>query len=66
MIEETKNLWEEIFDQPYEKAGGSAIGRALAVKPPFYWEVTDTDVNTKYRSLVPRFLLEVSSLRFSA
>ncbi|XP_027114744.1 uncharacterized protein [Coffea arabica] len=57
-IEEAKNMWEEIFDRPYEKAGGSAIGRAVHVKPPFYWDASDTDVNTKYRSLVPRFLLE--------
>ncbi|KAL3538209.1 hypothetical protein ACH5RR_001575 [Cinchona calisaya] len=58
VIEQTKFAWEEIFDQPYEKAGGSAIGKVIDVKPPFYWDVTDTDVNTKYKSLVPRFLLE--------
>ncbi|KAK4339693.1 hypothetical protein RND71_041155 [Anisodus tanguticus] len=58
-IEETKELWERIFDQPYEKAGGLAIGKPVDVKPPIYWEVTDTDVNTKYSSMLPRFLLEV-------
>ncbi|XP_057778768.1 glycine-rich domain-containing protein 2 isoform X2 [Salvia miltiorrhiza] len=56
--EETKMLWERTFDQPYEKAGGAAIARPI-VEPPFYWDVTNTDVNTKYKSLVPRFLFEV-------
>ncbi|CAN4108843.1 unnamed protein product [Withania somnifera] len=58
-IEDTKKLWERIFDHPYEKAGGLAIGKAVNVKPPIYWEITDTDVNTKYASMFPRFLLEV-------
>ncbi|XP_042049831.1 glycine-rich domain-containing protein 1-like isoform X1 [Salvia splendens] len=57
-MEETKMLWEKPFDQPYEKAGGAAITRPI-VEPPFYWDVTNTDVNTKYKSLVPRFLFEV-------
>ncbi|KAL1549563.1 glycine-rich domain-containing protein 1 isoform X1 [Salvia divinorum] len=57
-MEETKMLWEKTFDQPYEKAGGAAITRPI-VEPPFYWDVTNTDVNTKYKSLVPRFLFEV-------
>ncbi|CAI9103462.1 OLC1v1001943C1 [Oldenlandia corymbosa var. corymbosa] len=56
-IAETKDLWEEVFDQPYEKAGCLAIGRSN-VKLPLYWDVTDIDVNTKYKSLMPRFLLE--------
>ncbi|KAM3378045.1 glycine-rich domain-containing protein 2 isoform X1 [Capsicum galapagoense] len=58
-IEDTEKLWDRIFDQPYEKAGGLAIGKAVDVKPPIYWEVTDTDVNAKYSSMLPRFLLEV-------
>ena len=61
-VEETKNLWEATFDQPYEKAGGEInfdIDRVVPIKPPVYWEVSDTDVNTKYKSLLPRFLLEV-------
>lgn len=59
-IEETKKLWERTFEQPYEKAGGTAIGKDVMVKPPIQWEVTGTDVNTKYKSMLPRFLLEVS------
>ncbi|CAK7340610.1 unnamed protein product [Dovyalis caffra] len=62
-VEETKKLWERAFDQPYEKAGGAieygGARVASIVKPPVYWEVSDTDVNTKYKSLLPRFLLEV-------
>jgi len=61
-VEETKKLWERAFDQPYVKAGGAIEfgGVASIVKPPVYWEVSDTDVNTKYKSLLPRFLLEVT------
>lgn len=58
---ETKNLWEKTFDQPYEKAGCPSISRPL-VDEPLYWDVTDTDVNTRYKSLVPRFMFEVSGL----
>lgn len=59
-VEETKKLWEQTFDEPYEKAGCEAIGRVRKVKSPIYCEVTDIDVNTKYKSMLPRFLLEVS------
>ncbi|KAJ6694501.1 hypothetical protein OIU85_005206 [Salix viminalis] len=60
-VEETKKLWERTFDQSYVKAGGVIEfgGAASVVKPPVYWEVSDRDVNTKYKSLLPRFLQEV-------
>ncbi|KAI3774418.1 hypothetical protein L1987_48973 [Smallanthus sonchifolius] len=54
-LEVMKKLWERVFDQPYEKAGCPAIDD---VKPLIHWEVKDTDVNVKYRPLLPRFLLE--------
>ncbi|KAL2490450.1 Protein of unknown function (DUF1399) [Abeliophyllum distichum] len=57
-IEETKMLWERTFDQPYEKAG-AAIGSTVTIETPFYWEVSDIDVNTRYKSMVPRFLFEL-------
>ncbi|KAF3454554.1 hypothetical protein FNV43_RR05002 [Rhamnella rubrinervis] len=61
-VEETKNLWETTFDQSYEKAGGGIVLeseiRSIS-KPPIYWNVSDTDFNTKYKSMLPRFLLEV-------
>ncbi|KAL4588397.1 hypothetical protein LXL04_001281 [Taraxacum kok-saghyz] len=59
-LEMTKKLWEKLFDQPYEKAGCTAIGGVNP--PPLHWEVTDSDVNVKYRPLLPRFLLEVNIL----
>ncbi|XP_051144445.1 glycine-rich domain-containing protein 2 isoform X2 [Andrographis paniculata] len=59
-VEETKMLWDRTFDQPYEKAGGAAvIAQPTVNEPPFYWDTTDIDVNTKYKSLMPRFLFEV-------
>ncbi|XVF57540.1 hypothetical protein PTKIN_Ptkin06aG0213800 [Pterospermum kingtungense] len=61
-VEETKKLWERTFDQPYEKAGGGMaveFDKINLAKPPIYWEVSDVDVNTKYKSMIPRFLLEV-------
>lgn len=62
-VEETKKLWERTFDQPYEKAGGEIaleLDGGVSFKPTVYWEVSDTDVNTKYKPMHPRFLLEVS------
>lgn len=62
-VKETEILWERTFDQPYGKAGGEVVLESNGVgsaKPPVYWEVSDTDVNTKYKSMLPRFLLEVS------
>ncbi|KAI5398594.1 uncharacterized protein LOC127096840 isoform X2 [Lathyrus oleraceus] len=60
-FEETKKLWDRAFNQPYEKAGGEVpltLEGAIAIKSPVSWEESDTDVNTKYRSLLPRLLLE--------
>ncbi|KAL7126513.1 hypothetical protein ABFS83_14G193000 [Erythranthe nasuta] len=57
-IEKTKKLWERTFDQPFEKAGAS-IAQPISNEPPFYWDVTNADVNTIYKSMVPRFLFEV-------
>lgn len=62
-VDSIKKLWERAFDQPYEKAGVGLVmefERVLPVKPPVYLEVSDTDVNSKYKSMVPRFLLEVT------
>ena len=58
----TRKLWESIYNQPYEKAGGQVImdlGDVVSIKPP--WEVSNCDEHTKYKSVMPRFLLEVSS-----
>ncbi|XP_020235528.1 uncharacterized protein LOC109815270 isoform X1 [Cajanus cajan] len=63
-FEETKKLWDRAFNQPYEKAGGEVPFTfqgegVIPIKSPVYWEESATDVNTKYRSMLPRFLLEV-------
>ncbi|PIA61273.1 hypothetical protein AQUCO_00300659v1 [Aquilegia coerulea] len=57
-IEATKKLWEEVFDQPYEKSGAMLDQIVGSLKPPVYWAVSDVDVNSKYKSMEPRFLLE--------
>ncbi|KAK7269386.1 hypothetical protein RIF29_22112 [Crotalaria pallida] len=60
-FEETKKLWDMAFNQPYEKAGGEValpFDGVISVKSPICWEESETDVNTKYRSMLPRFLLE--------
>ncbi|XP_062178238.1 glycine-rich domain-containing protein 1 isoform X2 [Alnus glutinosa] len=61
-VKETNMLWERTYDQPYEKAGGEVLesDKIGPVKQqPIHWEVSNTDVNTKYKSMLPRFLLEV-------
>jgi len=69
-FEETKKLWDRAFNQPYEKAGGEVpfkLEGVTSIESPLYWEESGTDVNTKYRSMLPRFLLEVNFLlSFSA
>lgn len=64
-IEESKKLWDRAFNQPYEKAGGGVsctLDRVASVNCPVYWKESYTDVNTKYKSLLPRSLLEVTLL----
>jgi len=63
-VETTKELWDRYFNQPYEKAGGElsiiANESGLSNNTMFYWPVSDMDVNTAYKSIRPRFVLEVS------
>lgn len=61
-VEAARKLWESIYNQPYEKAGGQVIMDLgdVSIQPPVHWEVSDCDVNTRYKSVIPRFLLEVS------
>lgn len=61
-LDETKQLWHRTFGQPYEKAGGGIImelGRAVTSNPLVYLETSHLDVNTKYKSMTSRFILEV-------
>lgn len=62
-VEESKKLWDRAFNQPYEKAGGEVdlkLGGVISINSPVYWDESDMDVNTKYKSMLPRFLLEVN------
>ncbi|KAK8564814.1 hypothetical protein V6N12_058396 [Hibiscus sabdariffa] len=58
-VEETKKVWERTFDEPFEKAGGGVAVEFDKGKTPIFWEISDVDVNSKYKSMIPRFLLEV-------
>lgn len=62
-VETTKELWDRYFNQPYEKAGGElsiiANESGLSNNTMFYWPVSDMDVNTAYKSIRPRFVLEL-------
>ncbi|CAM8965847.1 unnamed protein product [Rhodiola kirilowii] len=61
-LKKTKMLWDKAYNQPYEKAGGEIVVESEnpnSAKLPVYWDVSDVDVSSKYRSLSPRFLLEV-------
>ncbi|KFK35517.1 hypothetical protein AALP_AA4G001400 [Arabis alpina] len=62
-VETTKKLWNRYFNQPYEKAGGEltviANESRLSDNTVFYWPVSDIDVNTTYKSIRPRFVLEL-------
>lgn len=59
-MDETRRLWEEAFDQPYERPGAlfnpvNSPGRIF-----LNWEPSDVDVNKVYKTLRPRSLMEVS------
>ncbi|GLT61402.1 hypothetical protein SLA2020_341120 [Shorea laevis] len=52
-VDSIKKLWGRAS---YEKAGVGLVvefERVVLVKPPVYWEVSVTDVNTKCKSMVP-------------
>uniref|UniRef100_A0A0D9V0M6 GRPD C-terminal domain-containing protein n=1 Tax=Leersia perrieri TaxID=77586 RepID=A0A0D9V0M6_9ORYZ len=62
MVERTKLLWEEAYDEPYVMAG-SEIGKTEvgAAREAFYWEAaaSEEDANRLYKGLQPRFIMEV-------
>ncbi|KAJ6852655.1 glycine-rich domain-containing protein 2 [Iris pallida] len=58
-MEETRRVWEEAFDEPYERAGCLFNPLASPSRVLFNWETSDTDVNRAYKGLQPRFLMEV-------
>ncbi|GLJ10870.1 hypothetical protein SUGI_0136940 [Cryptomeria japonica] len=73
-LHETARLWEDTFGKPYETAGATfdsiqskplSIPKALEgfnTPKPIYWEYQDIDVNGKYKTLEPRYVMEVCIL----
>lgn len=60
-IEETKRLWEEVYDEPYERAGMVIDPTVAIARRVFIWELIAAveDVNRIYKGLHARFLMEV-------
>jgi hypothetical protein len=60
-IKETKMLWEELYDEPYERAG-LLIDPSVAIsRQVLNWELIAPveDINWVYKGLHARFLMEV-------
>lgn len=67
---ETMRTWEQAFDEPYERPGGSFHPAGSLSRVFFYWEepgphaaVAAAESNRRYKSLQPRSLMEVSVIR---
>lgn len=61
-VESTRALWEDAYDEPYDMAGSEVdAGAVSAAREAFYWApaASEEDVNRLYKSLQPRFLMEV-------
>ncbi|KAF0920798.1 hypothetical protein E2562_037215 [Oryza meyeriana var. granulata] len=62
MVERTRVLWEEAYDEPYDTAG-SEIDKAEvgAARESLYWEAaaSEENANRLYKGLQPRFIMEV-------
>ncbi|KAG8052270.1 hypothetical protein GUJ93_ZPchr0001g31800 [Zizania palustris] len=63
MVEMTKVLWEEAYDEPYDTAGSEIdMAEVGAAREAFYWEAaaaSEQDANRQYKGLQPRFIMEV-------
>ncbi|KAK8452744.1 hypothetical protein SEVIR_5G161200v4 [Setaria viridis] len=62
VLKRTRALWEEAYDVPYDMAGSEVEMAAVrAAREAFYWApaASDEDANRLYKSLQPRFLMEV-------
>ncbi|KAG1326272.1 glycine-rich domain-containing protein 1 [Cocos nucifera] len=57
--EATRRVWEEAFDEPYERAGAAIDPAASPSRVFLNWEAAEADVNRTYKGLHPRFLMEV-------
>jgi hypothetical protein len=61
-VERTKALWEDAYDEPYDMAGSEIdAGAVSTAREAFYWApaASEEDANRLYKSLQPRFLMEV-------
>ncbi|OEL22269.1 hypothetical protein BAE44_0016713 [Dichanthelium oligosanthes] len=61
-VESTRALWEDAYDEPYDMAGSEVDAAAVsAAREAFYWApaASEEDANRLYKSLQPRFLMEV-------
>nr|CAB3473098.1 unnamed protein product [Digitaria exilis] len=61
-VESTRALWEDAYDEPYDMAGSEVDAAAVrAAREAFYWTpaASEEDVNRLYKSLQPRFMMEV-------
>ncbi|KAK8967683.1 hypothetical protein KSP40_PGU003618 [Platanthera guangdongensis] len=59
--EKTMIVWEAAFDEPYERAGAAVDLTASPGRLLFNCDASASDVNGVYKSLQPRFLMEVSA-----
>lgn len=61
-VRTTKELWEDAYDEPYDMAGSEVdVGAVSTAREAFYWvpAASEEDANRLYKSLQPRFLIEV-------
>ncbi|ONK61697.1 uncharacterized protein A4U43_C08F32630 [Asparagus officinalis] len=58
-LEETRRIWEDAFDEPYERSGALFNPMSSPSRVFFNWDASDANVNRVYKGLQPRFLLEV-------
>uniref|UniRef100_A0ACD5X8N6 Uncharacterized protein n=1 Tax=Avena sativa TaxID=4498 RepID=A0ACD5X8N6_AVESA len=62
VVERTRVLWEETYDEPYDLSGSEVDAAAVGVaREAFYWKAAalEEDTNRLYKGLQPRFLMEV-------
>ncbi|CAD6231421.1 unnamed protein product [Miscanthus lutarioriparius] len=62
VIGRTRGLWEDAYDEPYDMAGSEVdAGAVSAAREAFYWvpAASEEDANRLYKSLQPRFIMEV-------
>jgi hypothetical protein len=62
VLERTRVLWEEAYDEPYDLSGSEVDAAAVGTaREAFHWEAaaSEEDANRLYKGLQPRFLMEV-------